>query len=133
MIYDRILEVFDLDTASSPLARRLVLRAVHFCAPVTVYHRTYYESLQAGQTVDLMVRIPDPFGAPPAATQYAVPGDGHVYRITEVQAALDEDGRPVANISLHREETRYDLFRPGDSAQNSDVEDVPPGSTAGGD
>ena len=76
MIYDRILEVFDLDTASSPLARRLVLRAVHFCAPVTVYHRTYYESLQAGQTVDLMVRIPDPFGTPPAATQYAVPGTG---------------------------------------------------------
>ena len=112
MIYDRLVEVFKLDTASSPLSRRLVLRSAHFYAPRTVYHRTYFQAVQAGETIDRMLQIPAPAADPPDATMYAVPEDGQVYRIREVQLAEDENGLPVINLSLHREEARYDRFRP---------------------
>lgn len=116
MIYDRVVEVFKLDTASSPNKRRLVLHSAHCYGSLTVYHRTYFEALQAGESVDRMIQIPAPV-EPLTATMYAVPDDGTVYRITEVQPTADADGRPVVNLSLHREERRYDLFRPGKSAE----------------
>lgn len=119
MIYDRVVEVFNLDTASSPLQRRLVLHSAHYYGSRTVFHRTYFEALQAGESVDRMIQIPAP-AEPPTATMYAVPDDGHVYRIIEVQPTEDENGLPVVNLSLHREEARYDLFRPGDSAEGED-------------
>ena len=120
MIYDRVLEVFKLDTKSrSPLERRLFLHSAHYYAPMTVYHRTYFQAVQAGESIDRMVQIPAP-AKPLDATMYAVPDDGHVYKITEAQPTEDADGLPVVNLSLHREEVRYDLFRPGDVAENGD-------------
>lgn len=119
MIYDRVVEVFELDTASSPLQRRLVLHSAHYYGRKTVYHKTYFEALQAGESVNRMIQIPAPEN-PPTATMYAVPDDGHVYRIIEVQPTEDEDGLPVVVLSLHREEARYDLFRPRDGAEGED-------------
>lgn len=119
MIYDRIVEVFNLDTASSPNRRRLVLHSAHYYGNLTVYHRTYFEALQAGESVDRMIQLPAP-AAPITANMYAVPEDGCVYRIAEAQPTEDADGLPVVNLSLHREERRYDLFRPGDSAEGGD-------------
>ena len=117
MIYDRIVEVFKLDTsATSPNRRRLVLRSAHYYGSLTVYHRTYFAALQAGESVDRMIQIPAPAELP-TATMYAVPDDGIVYRIREVQPTVDGDGQPVVNLSLHREEARYDLFRAGASAE----------------
>ena len=120
MIYDRAVDVFKLDTASSPNKRRLVLHSSHYCGPLTVYHRTHFEALQAGESVDRMVRIPGPAELP-EATMYAILEDGHVYRVTQAQPTTDEDGQPVVNLSLHREEAqRYDLFRPGSGAEGED-------------
>jgi len=119
MIYDRLIEVFDLDTASSPLRRRLVLRSAHYYGNLTVYHRTYFQAVQAGESIDRMVQIPAP-ADPPDATMYAVPEDGHVYKITEAQITTDRDGLPVVNLSLRREEARYDLHRTGDGAEDGD-------------
>lgn len=111
MIYDRLMEVFKMDTSPTPLSRRLVLHSVHLSANMTIYHRTYFQALQAGEGIDRMVQIPAP-EIPPDATMYAVPADdGHVYKITEAQLSKDDDGLPVVNLSLHREEARYDLFR----------------------
>lgn len=121
MIYDRIVEVFNLDTVHrNTLARRLVLRSAHYYGPMTVYHRTYYQAVQAGESVDRMIQIPAPDTDPPDATMYAVPEDGRVYKITEAQLTTDPDGLPVVNLSLHREEARYDLFRPGPGAAGGD-------------
>ena len=118
MIYDRLLKVFNLDTtSSSPLQRRLVLHSVHLCAYRTVYHRTYFQALQAGETIDRMVQLPAP-ASPITATMYAQLEDGHVYKIREAQPTEDEDGLPAVVLSLHREEARYDLFAAGNSAQN---------------
>lgn len=110
MIYDRLLTVFNSDTATSALARKLVERSRHLCAYRTVYHRTYFQAVQAGQSIERMVQIPET-DTPPDANMYAELEDGHIYRITEAQHAEDEDGRPCLVLSLHREEARYDLFR----------------------
>lgn len=121
MIYDRIVEVFKLDTAERrTLNRRLVLRSAHYYGSLTVFHRTYFQAVQAGESIDRMIQIPAPAEEPPEATMYAVPDDGHVYRITEAQPTEDGDGLPVINLSLHREEDRYDLFRPGREAADGD-------------
>lgn len=119
MIYDRIVEVFNLDTASSPNRRRLVFQSAHYYGNMTVYHRTYFEALQAGESVDRMIQLPAP-ATPITATMYAVPEDGCVYRIVEAQPTEDQDGLPVVNLSLHREEKRDDLLRPGDGAEDGD-------------
>ena len=123
MIYDRPLTVFKLDTASPPTTRRLTDPAAYLCAYRTVYHRTYFQAVQAGESIDRMVqlRAPDP---PPDATMYAVLEDGHVYRIREAQLTEDEDGLPAVVLSLHREEARYDYYRPVEQAEDSDGEHV---------
>lgn len=121
MIYDRVVEVFDLDPqARKALERRLILRSAHYYGSMTVYHRTYFQAVQAGESIDRMIQIPAPAEEPPDATMYAVPEDGHVYRITEAQPATDADGLPVVNLMLHREEDRYDLFRSGQEAADGD-------------
>lgn len=111
MIYDRLVIVSRLDTASTPLHRRLVEVSRHLGAYRTVYHRTYFQAVQAGESIDRMVQLPMP-ETPPDATMYAVLEDGHAYRIAEAQLAEDEDGLPVVVLSLHREEARYDLLKP---------------------
>lgn len=108
MIYDRLLKVYSLGEAASPLERKLAPHSTHYGAYVTVYHRTHYASLQAGQTVDLMMQIPR--GMEILAGMYAIPEDGHVYQIAEAQPDIDEDGLPVYNLSLHREDQRYDIL-----------------------
>lgn len=110
MIYDRVLEVFEASDADSPLKSRLTLLHTHFCAQQTVYHRTFYASLQAGETVDLMVQLPRTSEID--ASMYAVPEDGHVYKILEAQPTKDEDGLPVYVLSLHRKGDNYELLRP---------------------
>ena len=116
MIYDRPLRVFRLDTASSPLSRRLIDPVSYLCAYRTVYHRTYFQAVQAGESIDRMVQLRTP-ATPPDATMYAVLEDGHVYRISEAQHTVDEDGLPAVVLSLHREEARYDLHTAGNGAQ----------------
>lgn len=109
MIYDRVLEVFEASDADSPLESKLKLLHTHLCAHVTVYHRTYFSSLQNGEAVDRMVQLPRL--AEIDATMYAVPEDGHVYKILEAQPTKDEDGLPVYVLSLHRKGDNYELLR----------------------
>lgn len=110
MIYDRFIEIYALKSADNPLNRKLEFQHVHFCAPLTVYHRTYFSSLRDGETVDRMVQLPQL--AEIDATMYAVLEDGHVYKVLEAQPTQDEDGLDVYVLSLHRKEGQYELFRP---------------------
>ena len=71
--------------------------------------------LQAGSRADRMVQIP--MGQDVLPTMYAIlGGDPHLYRIEEAQTTTDEDGLPVTNLTLRREEANYDICKPEDIA-----------------
>lgn len=112
MIYDRLIEIFDLDTAADPLSRHLVLRSTHLGSDEPVFHKTFFEAKAAGDTVSRMVQIPLGDFAGIGDCYAVIDGDDHVYRVIEAQRAEDGDGLPVINLSLSREEAKYDLFRP---------------------
>ena len=111
MIYDRSLWICNPPAGvGAPFQGRLVRRQQYMYAELTVYHRRYWESVQAGTRVDRMVQVP--FGRSILATEYALLGDGHMYRIEEAQQTTDEDGLPVCNLALRRLEANYDLCSP---------------------
>ena len=110
MIYDREITVCRPPAGfGAPFQGRLVVNAAYLCAELTVYHRRYWESVQAGTRVDRMVQIP--LRRDVLATDYAI-FDGHLYRVEEAQITTDEDGLPVTNLSLRRMEDNYDLCAP---------------------
>lgn len=112
MIYDRYLTVYDL-AGGSPLSHQLTVNSAHFYAELEVYHRRYWESVQAGSRIDRMIRVP--FGEDLTAAQYVIPEDGHVYRVEQAQHGPDDDGLPVTTLSLRRMEGKYDILRPQDA------------------
>lgn len=119
MIYDRCLWICDPpEGVGAPFQGRLTRRQAYMYAELTVYHRRYWESVQAGTRVDRMVQVP--FGRSIAATEYALLSDGHMYRIEEAQQTTDEDGLPVCNLSLRRLEANYDLCSPAGSGPQAD-------------
>ena len=73
MIYDHgPLTVYERDGA--PADGRLKKHSEHYYAPLTVYHRRFWESVQAGDRVDTMVQLP--FGEDLNADLFVVPEDG---------------------------------------------------------
>ena len=106
MIYDRILTIYDLPSGT-PLQRKLKYSATHYYAPREVYHKRYWESVQAGSRIDCLVEVP--YGEEITATQYCVLDDGHVYRVEQAQHGFDVDGLPVTTLSLKRMEDNYDF------------------------
>ena len=113
MTYDHYLTVYDLADGSQR-GGSLAVNSAHFYAELEVYHRRYWESVQAGSRIDRMVRVP--FGEDLTATQYVIPEDGHVYRIEQAQHGLDEDGLAVTTLSLRRMEGSYDILRSSGNA-----------------
>ena len=115
MIYDKPITVCRLPDGVDAITKTKTLTPVFsaYCGELEVYHRRYWESVQAGSRIDRMVRVP--FGEALTATQYAIPEDGHVYRIEQAQHGLDEDGLAVTTLSLRRMEGSYDILRAEDS------------------
>lgn len=109
MICDRVLTIYD-EPAGTLLQNKLVEVSRHYYAPAEVYHSRFWESVQAGSRIDMMANIPD--GSAIRADQYAIPEDGHVYRVVQAQHGLDDDGLPVTRLSLRREEASYDIAKP---------------------
>lgn len=112
MIYDHLVEIYDLDTATDPLTRKLVLRSAHLGSDEPVFHKTFFDAKAAGDTISRMVQIPLAEFAGTGDVYAVIGGDDHVYRVIESQRAEDGDGLPVVNLSLSREEAKYDLYRP---------------------
>ena len=108
MIYDKEIRIYAVGAGDSPLLRKLSLTATLLCRINTVYRRTSFEARQQGETIDRMVRIPEAVGI--EAGMYAGMEDGHFYRIVEARPDRDGDERPVIDLSLHREEARYDVI-----------------------
>lgn len=108
MIYDRgPLQIYTLD--DPPIADRLLPHSEHCYAELEVYHRRFWESVQAGDRVDRLVRVP--YGEELTADLYCIPDDGHVYRVQQAQHGSDDNGLPCCTLSLHREEDNYDIIR----------------------
>lgn len=109
LIYDRELNVYSLPSGS-PLQGKLVRISRHLYAEREVYHARYWESVQAGARIDMLVCVPD--GAAIAADMYCIPDDGHVYRIVQAQHGRDDNGLSVTALSLRRMESKYDIAGP---------------------
>ena len=109
MIYDHTLDIYTLH-AGTPLQRKLEYSATHFYAPREVYHKRYWESIQAGSRIDRMVELP--YGDEICSTHYCIPDDGHVYRIVQAQHGYTADGLPITTLSLQRTEDNYDIAKP---------------------
>ena len=109
MIYDHILTVYT-EPAGTPIQHKLTPVGQHYYAPAEVYHARFWESVQAGSHIDIMVRLP--FGGEITATQYVTLEDGHVYRIEQAQHGRDDDGREMTTLSLRRMEGSYDIAKP---------------------
>ena len=98
----------------APADGRLKKHSEHYYAPLTVYHRRFWESVQAGDRVDTMVQLP--FGEDLNADLFVVPEDGLLYRVNQAQLTDDDNGLRCCVLSLHREERNYELIRSGGDA-----------------
>ena len=113
MIYDRgPVKIYELRGGGTLADGTLHELSAHYYAELTVFYRRFWASVQAGNQIDRLLQIP--FGRDLTADLYALPEDGHVYRITQAQPGKDEDGIDCCTLSLQREEGNYDLAAAGD-------------------
>lgn len=107
MIYDRgPLQICSL-SGGAALRGTLTPVSRHLYTELEVYHRRYWEAVQAESQIDRMARFP--FGLDIDAGLYAILEDGHVYKILQAQHGTDEDGLPCCTLSLMRKEANYDI------------------------
>lgn len=107
MIYDTPILICKLpDDAGAPIGTTLepVFRA--FCAQKEVYHARFWESVQAGSRVDILVELPMLRNV--NAGMFAQ-FQGHVYSVEQAQFGKDADGLPITTLSLKRPEAAYDI------------------------
>lgn len=111
MIYDKLLTIYDLAPAASPLLRRLKPARAHFYAEKEVYAARFYQGKQAGVKLSRMVEIPrSAFDEPIEADQYCRLADGHMYRIDQAQRGVDGQGLPITTLSLAEPEGKYEIL-----------------------
>lgn len=113
MIYDRALSHCML-SSGNPLDGKLQLQGVYLYGEMKVYHERYWESVQAGTSVDKLVALP--MYQPIDTNDYCRLEDDRVYRVEQAQFQQDEFGLPQTVLSLHRTDLRYDL--PGEEVAN---------------
>ena len=107
MIYDRPIQILKLpDDVGTPLQGKLQPVFTAFCGELTVYHKRFWESVQAGSRIDLMVELP--LRRPIDAGMFAKYGD-HIYSIEQAQFGTDEMGLHITTLSLKRSEVQYDI------------------------
>lgn len=106
MIYDRLVTFY---RACDPPTLPPTLRrdSAHLYGERTVSYRRYFEAIQAGRQIDVVIQLPYVYDLP--AEAYAELPDGHMYRVLQNQHTEDEDGLPVSVISLTRMEAHYDI------------------------
>ena len=90
----------------TPLQGKLQPVFTAFCGEKEVYHRRYWESVQAGSRIDLMVELP--LRRNVDAGMFAKYKD-HVYSIEQAQFGQDPNQLPITTLSLKRLEAQYDI------------------------
>lgn len=107
MIYDTPIIIAKLpDNVGTPLHGKLQRLYGAFCGEREVYHRRFWESVQAGSRVDLLVELP--LHRTVDAGMFARYKD-HIYSIEQAQFGKDENGLPITTLSLKRSEAQYDI------------------------
>lgn len=107
MIYDTPIIIAKLpDNVGTPIQGKLQRLYGAFCGEMEVYHRRYWEAVQAGSRIDVMVELP--FHRTVDAGMYARYKD-HTYSIEQAQFGKDKDGLPITTLSLKRMEGQYDI------------------------
>lgn len=107
MIYDTPITILKLpDDVGTPLQGKLKEVFTAFCGEKEVYHRRFWESVQAGSRIDLMVELP--FHRNTDAGMFAK-YKGHVYSIEQAQFGKDGNSLPITTLSLKRAEDQYDI------------------------
>lgn len=110
MIFDRELTLCTLPTGAGTLLQgKLIEHSKHLYAEEEVFHRRYWEAVQAGSRIDKMAAIPRMPGDDISAEMYVKLDDGHVYRIEQAQESTDDDGLDVYLLSLYRLGGNYDI------------------------
>lgn len=108
MIYDKYIEILKLpEDVGTPLQGKLEPVFDAFCGELTVFHSRFWESVQAGSRIDIMVELP--LHRKDADAEMYAKYDGHIYRIEQAQYQTDKNGLPVTVLSLKRSEERYDI------------------------
>lgn len=112
MIYD--LELTLYRQQGRPMDLALNELGSYLYAEAEVYHRRYWEAVQAGQTIDTMAMLPEHLNE--EGELYARLADGFIYRVVQEQRGWDENNLPFTTLSLSRESRRYEIL-------NKDVND----------
>lgn len=110
MIYDKQIEILHLPNGiGTPLQGKLEYSFTAFCGEKEVYHRRFWESVQAGSRVDYLVELP--LHRNVEAGFYAK-YKGHVYSIEQAQFGADDNDLPITILSLKRAGVQYDRAAP---------------------
>ena len=107
MIYDRTLELYILD-GPTPLNGSAKLYSTHLCGEQEVFHKRYWEAVQAGYNISSMAQIPG--HVEPEGDVYARLDGVRWYRVEQLQRSYDENGLPVTVLSLSRSDRRLDIL-----------------------
>ena len=108
MIYDKPIDILKLpDDVGTPLQGKLRPVFSAFCGEMTVFHSRFWESVQAGSRIDVMVELP--LHRKKIEAEMYARYEGHIYRIEQVQFQTDDNQLPVTVLSMKREEKRYDI------------------------
>lgn len=107
MIYDTPIIIAKLpDNVGIPLQSKLQRLYGAFCGEMEVYHKRYWEAVQAGSRIDVMVEMP--LHRNVDAGMFARYKD-HTYSIEQAQFGKDANGLPITTLSLKRLEGHYDV------------------------
>lgn len=108
MIYDKPIQILKLpDTVGTPLQGKLLPVFSAFCGEMTVFHARFWESVQAGSRIDLMVELP--LHRKNVKAGMYVKYEDRFYRLEQVQYQKDENLLPVTVLSMKGEGKHYDI------------------------
>lgn len=108
MIYDKPITILQLpDDVGAPIQGNLKRVFDAFCCEMTVYHKRFWEAVQAGSRIDVMVELP--LHRKSVGAEFYAKYEGHIYRIEQVQYQTDGNQLPVTVLSMKREERHYDF------------------------
>lgn len=107
MIYDQDVSIYILD-GPTPLNGTPTLYGEYYGAEQEVFHKRYWEAVQAGYTITNMVQIPGHIE--PEGDIYVKLGGERWYRVEQLQRSYDDNGLPVTVLSLSRSDRRFDIL-----------------------
>ena len=108
MIYDKQIAILRLPPGiGTPIQGKLEPVFTAFCGEMTVYHSRFWEAVQAGSRIDVMVELP--LHRKNADAGLFAKYEGHIYSIEQAQYQKDSNGLPVTVLSLKRSEVQSDI------------------------